>query len=89
VTNGYTGGSVLRGRIADHPKPFATYEEAEEFAAGKYHRFTVEYSFHYLLPVVVILAESRGDAEQNAGDVLWIDGKYKGPPVDPRQMPLF
>ncbi len=88
VTNVYTGG-LMRTRIADHERPFATYEEAEEFAWKRYRRFTTEFSFQYLLPVVVIAAESRQAAEANEGEVLWIDGKYKGPAVDPRQTSLF
>lgn len=90
VTNGYTGGgSLARSRVADHPKPFSSYEEAEDFAAARLRHLAVENTFHYLLPVLVVLSESRDDAEQNVGSVLWVDGKYKGPPVSPRQMPLF
>jgi len=86
VTNGYTGsGSIFRTRIADHPKPFPTYEKAEEFAVRRLHHLTVEYSFHYLLPVAIIESPSRQAAEQNEGYVWRVDGKYKGPPVDPRQ----
>lgn len=84
VTNNYVGG-VTRARIADHKSPFATYEEAEIFAAQRLHRFTREFDFQYLLPIVVIESESRRAAEQNVGHVWWIDGKFKGPKVDPRQ----
>jgi hypothetical protein len=87
VTSGYTASS-FRTRIADHPKPFETYEQAEEFAARRLQRFK-EFSFDYLLPVVVIESRSRYEAEANEGDVLWIDGRSKGPSVDPRQMNLF
>lgn len=83
VTNNYVGG-VTRSRIADHKSPFATYEEAETFALQRLRRFK-EFDFQYLLPVLVIEAESRRAAEQNVGHVWWADGKFKGPPVDPRQ----
>jgi hypothetical protein len=84
VTNNYTGG-VTRSRVADHERPFATYEAAEEHAVRRLHHLTVEFSFHYLLPVVVIEAESRQAAEQNVGHVWWVDGKFRGPEIDPRQ----
>jgi hypothetical protein len=87
VTNGFTG-STIASRVADHPKPFATYEQAEDLADKKYREF-VRYRFNYLLPVLVIEAASRGDAEEGRGDVLWVDGRSKGPAVDPRQQNLF
>lgn len=102
VTNVYTGGG-MRTRLADHEAPFKTYEEAEAFAWEKY-RYFLDMKFTYLLPVVVIEAKSRDDAEDNLfwhhgrmevttpygrGHVWWIDGKHIGPPVDPRQMALF
>ena len=87
VTNGYTG-SIVRSRVADHPKPFASYEEAEEFALERYRRLS-QMSLDYLLPVLVIESESRRDAEQNQGSILWVNGKYRGPTVDPRQTSLF
>lgn len=83
VTNGFVG-SATRTRIADHPKPFDTYEKAEEFATRRLQNF-MEFSFDYLLPVIVIQATSRGSAEDMRGDVLWINGQSKGPAVDPRQ----
>jgi hypothetical protein len=87
VTNGYTG-SPLRRRVADHPKPFPRYEQAEEFAVGKL-RYFLGLSLDYLLPVLVVSARSRQDAESGRGDVLWEDGKSTGPTVDPRQESLF
>ncbi len=83
VTNGYTQG--LSGRIADHERPFATFEGAEE-AAWKRLQHLSEMSFYYLLPVQVIEARSRREAEHGIGHVWWTDGKMKGPPVDPRQL---
>ena len=50
-----------------------------------YRALTVEYSFDYLLPVAVIEANSRQEAERNEGHVWWINGAFKGPQVDPRQ----
>lgn len=88
VTNVYTGG-VTRSRVADHEQPFPTYEEAEEFAVQRLRRFTIDFDFQYLLPVAVVEAESRQDAERNIGHVWWVDGKFRGPPADPRQASLF
>ena len=83
VTNNYLG-SVYRPRVADHPKPFANYEAAEEFAVGRYRQFA-ELQFQYLMPVIVTSAQSRQEAEAGQGEVLWVDGKYRGPAADPRQ----
>lgn len=83
VTNNYLG-SVFRPRVADHPRPFPSYEAAEEFAVRRYQQFA-EFQFNYLMPVVVIKADSRQEAEANQGEVLWVDGKYRGPAADPRQ----
>jgi len=82
VTNGYVGG--IRSRVADHPKPFGTYDEAEEFAVRRL-RHLLEFSFDYLLPVAVIESSSRDDADRSVGHVWWVDGKFRGPEVDPRQ----
>jgi hypothetical protein len=95
VTNNYIGPSAERGRnrIADHDKPFRTVEQAIEFADRKFAEL-VGMKFTYLLPVVVIAASSRQVAEvpfmQDPGHawVWWRDGKYIGPPVDPRQVRL-
>jgi len=87
VTNNYLGGGLLMSsnRIADHERPFTSLEEAVEFASDRLRRFTVELNFRYLLPVVVIEAASRQAAVANDGHVWWVDGRLKGPPVDPRQ----
>jgi len=100
VTNAYAGFGA-RTRVADHDAPFPTYEKAEEFAWDRYKHF-LEMQFTYLLPVIIIEASKREDAEGHAfitredlahpygrGHVWWIDGKFKGPPVDPRQISLF
>jgi hypothetical protein len=84
VTNAYTGGA-LRSRIADHERPFATLEEALELAERRLRRFTVEFDFRYLLPVIVIESGSRREAISGIGHVWWIDGKYRGPLIDQRQ----
>lgn len=84
VTNNYLG-SVMRPRIADHERPFETLEEAVDFAAARYARFTREFNFQYLLPIVVIESPSRQAAVENIGHVWWIDNKHKGPPIDPNQ----
>jgi hypothetical protein len=88
VTNEYVGSSVYRNRVADHPRPFEHYEQAEEFAVRRLQHFR-EFSFDYLLPVLVISSQSRQAAEEGSGDVLWMDGRSRGPAVDPRQQSLF
>ena len=87
VTNVYTG-SPHRHRIADHPAPFEHYEQAEEHAVKRL-RYFLGLSLEYLLPVEIISAQSRDDAERNEGEVLWVDGKSRGPAADPRQRSLF
>jgi len=84
VTNNFTGSGHLRSRVADHPAPFATYEEAEEWAWGRL-RYLNSMSLDYLLPVQVIEAAARHDAEADRGHVWWSNGKHRGAPVDPRQ----
>ncbi len=85
VTNVYTAGGDWKPRIADHEKPFASFEEAEE-AAIKRLRHLGSFGFTYLLPVQVIEAPSRTMAEQGIGHVWWTNGKFKGGPIDPRQL---
>jgi hypothetical protein len=81
VTNNFlTTGS----RGADHEKPFPTFEAAESFALKQLATFRAS-NFGYLLPVIVIEADSRELASTNKGHVWWIDGQFKGPAVDPRQ----
>lgn len=87
VTNRYTG-SATHSRVADHERPFPAYEAAEEFAWERL-RYLEGMSLGYLLPVLVVAAESRRDAELCQGEVLWVNGKYRGPAADPRQMQLF
>jgi hypothetical protein len=87
VTNNCMG-SLYRTRVADHPRPFEHYEQAEEFAVERL-RYLAGMSLNYLLPVLVIRSNSRQDAEADNGDVLWADGKSRGPVVDPRQTSLF
>jgi hypothetical protein len=38
------------------------------------------------LPVAIIEATSRTSAVIGSGHVWWTDGKFRGAPVDPRQM---
>lgn len=100
VTNAYAGFD-MRTRVADHETPFRSYEQAEEFAWNRY-KYLLEMQFNYLLPVVIIETTSREDAEGHTfirqedlahpygkGHVWWINGLFKGPPVDPRQTALF
>lgn len=84
VVNRYTGNKPF---VADHPKPFQDYEKAREFAEKRLHHLTVEFDFSYLLPVMVVLAENRRQAEwgEPMPDTWWINGKHKGPAPDPRQ----
>lgn len=72
---------------ADHAYPFADYESAETSAIERLRHF-VSLKLDYLLPVKIIEASSRMDAILGKGHTWWINGKKKGPPVDPRQMRL-
>jgi hypothetical protein len=89
VTNGRTTSSLMSGRarLADHPLPFATLEEAIDHAKGRYHHF-MSLSLHYLLPVEVVEARSREQAERGEGHVWWTDGKRRGPAVAAEQLGL-
>jgi hypothetical protein len=82
--SGHTG----RSRVADHPSPFATFEEAEEWAVGRM-RYFASMSLNYLHPLLIVEADSRQKAETGYGHVWWQDGKFRGGPVDPRQERLF
>jgi hypothetical protein len=78
VTNNYTGaGSIFRNRIADHERPFESLHEAEKFALQRVRRFTVEFSFQYLLPVLIIQSTSRQEAEAGQGRVWWTSDDLK------------
>jgi len=86
VTNNLVGSGYLasRPRVADHPEPFQTFEEAEEWAVGRM-RHLLSMRLDYLLPVEVVEADSRSRAEGGHGHAWWVNGKYRGPAVDPRQ----
>jgi hypothetical protein len=83
ITNQYTGGIPGSHRAADLG-PFDDMDRAEESAWGRYKEF-LDMSFQYLLPVKIIESASRELAEADVGHTWWIDGRRKGPPVDPRQ----
>ncbi len=85
VTNVYTG-SMLGKRVAELG-PYASLDEAEE-PAGRRLRHFLSMSFNYLLPVQIIEAGSRKNAEWGKGHVWWANGKHKGPPVPAEQARL-
>jgi hypothetical protein len=83
ITNQYLGGIPGRNRAAELG-PFSNLNLAEDSAWARYNEFR-GMSLDYLLPVKVIEAKSRREAEADVGHTWWIDGRRKGPPVDPRQ----
>jgi hypothetical protein len=64
--------------------PYDNMNLAEEAAWTRYNEFLVM-NFQYLLPVKIIESANRRKAEYDFGHVWWVDGRRKGPPVDPRQ----
>jgi hypothetical protein len=84
ITNRYVGTSFISGQRAAELGPFDNLDLAEDAAWARYNEFR-SMSFDYLLPVKIIRATSRHKAENDEGHTWWIDGKRKGPPVDPRQ----
>jgi hypothetical protein len=78
--------SAMGKRVAELG-PYATFEEAEGKAAERLRGF-VQMKFLYLLPVQVVEAQGRREAEWGKGHVYWADGKGKGPPVHPGQARL-
>jgi hypothetical protein len=88
VTNGKLMGSMLsdvtRGRVAELG-PYESMDDAEEAAWRRFDEFR-SMSFDYLRPVKIIESPNRASAERDQGHVWWIDGRRKGPPVDPRQL---
>jgi len=84
-----TTKSLLGNPWAANTGPFAHYEDAVE-SAWKTLRHYREMKFLYLLPVQVVHAESKRQAEAGCTNLhaYWENGYQKGPPVDLRQMPL-
>jgi hypothetical protein len=85
VTN-VNATSAMGKRVAELG-PYATFEEAEEKAAERLRNFA-SMKFFYLLPVQVVEAQSRREAEWGKGHVWWADGKGKGPAIHPGQARL-
>lgn len=83
ITNQYLGGIPGHSRAAELG-PFDNLDLAEDSAWARYNEFR-GMSLDYLLPVKVIESRSRREAEADVGHTWWIDGRRKGPPVDPRQ----
>jgi hypothetical protein len=67
--------------------PYQDYDFAEEKAWKLYQNIVRQHGPRSLnLPVAIIEATSRTDAKIDSGHVWWTDGKFRGAPVDPRQM---
>lgn len=85
VINSNPNASMYSGLyMADHETPFPTVERAIDRAKDKFAE-VVGLKLSYLLPVAVIEADSRSEANHGRGHVWWINGKYRGAPEDPRQ----
>lgn len=74
----------IHGITADHERPFPSLDAAISFARKRYDDF-MAMRFDYLLPVTVVQASSRHEALFGDPHVYWINGKFRGHPVDPRQ----
>jgi len=79
-----TGGVMTFGRLAANHGPFQTLDEAVPVAWRQLQEY-LEMKFTYLLPVKVVEARSKKDAERGHGHVWWIDGRMKGEPVPVEQ----
>lgn len=77
----------IHGITADHERPFPSLDAAITFAKKRYEDF-MSMKFDYLLPVTVVHASSRHEALFGDPWVYWINGKFRGHPVDPRQMSM-
>jgi hypothetical protein len=67
--------------------PYQDYDFAEEKAWKLYQDIVRQHGPRSLnLPVAIIEATSRTSAVIGSGHVWWTDGKFRGAPVDPRQM---
>lgn len=78
--------STRGGRDAERG-PYQSYEKAEEKAWKLYQEILQMHGPRSLnLPVHIIEAGSRTEAERDVGHVWWTDGQFRGPPVDSRQM---
>jgi hypothetical protein len=87
VTNQNAAGSLTKPRIANHG-PYATLDEAIDQARLTLREY-LQMKFGYLLPVEVVEGASREKVEHGEGHTWWINGKYKGPAPDPRQLRMF
>ena len=72
--------------------PFDTFEQAEDAAweclrSREHQRLQEECAAEGIAcpPVRIVESKNSAQALQGKGRVWWIDGKQKGPPVDPRQ----
>lgn len=84
VVNETTAGVMTSGRLAANHGPFQTLDEAVPVAWRQLQDY-LEMKFTYLLPVKIVEARSKKDAESGHGHVWWIDGRMKGEPVPVEQ----
>jgi hypothetical protein len=81
-------GAFSTKKLVANFGPLTSRDEAIDKAWDLFRQY-VEMQFGYLLPVKVVEARSRDEAEQGNGYVWWVDGKRKAAPVDPRQTQMF
>lgn len=84
VVNETTGGVMTSGRLAANHGPFQTLDEAVPVAWRQLQEY-LDMKFTYLLPVKIVEARSKKDAERGYGHVWWIDGRMRGAPVPAEQ----
>jgi hypothetical protein len=78
--------STRGGRDAERG-PYQDYDKVEEKAWKLYQEILQMHGPRSLnLPVHIIEANSRTEAERDVGHVWWTNGQFRGAPIDPRQM---
>lgn len=88
VVNSHTGNTMFKPYAAELG-PYEKLETAIDKAEDRYVDF-MRSRFTYLLPVMVVEASSRTDAEYGKhAHVYWKNGKNMGMPVHPSQTSLF
>jgi hypothetical protein len=70
--------------LVDDDRPYATVDAAVEDASAV-DALASQNKISVKRPLKVVEASSSRAAARGEGHVWWLDGKFKGPPVDPKQ----
>jgi len=77
------------GKWAAEIGPLPSLDAALEKAFARYQHLAIDLKVNYLLPVQIVEAKSRDDAEWDRNvHVWWTNGKMRGAPVHPGQLGL-